>query len=60
MGLLKKEALKITGDESYPHPPIGFRVTFVDFLTPDLVVPIHEFLRGLLFIYGIQLHACTS
>ncbi|KAM0841829.1 hypothetical protein ACQ4PT_058769 [Festuca glaucescens] len=59
MGLLHKEAIKMPGDESSPHPPIGFRVTFVDFLTCGLVVPVHEFLRGLLFIYGIHLHQLT-
>ncbi|KAM0825031.1 hypothetical protein ACQ4PT_069829 [Festuca glaucescens] len=59
MGLLNKEAIKMPGDESSPHPPIGFRVTFVDFLIRGLAVPVHEFLRGLLFIYGIQLHQLT-
>ncbi|KAM0857498.1 hypothetical protein ACQ4PT_048462 [Festuca glaucescens] len=59
MGLLKKEALKMSGDESSPRPPIGFWVTFVDFLVRGLAVPVHEFLRGLLFIYGIQLHQLT-
>ncbi|KAK1613808.1 hypothetical protein QYE76_019325 [Lolium multiflorum] len=59
MGLLKKEAMKMPGDESSPHPPIGFRVTFVDFLTRGLAVPVHEFLCGLLFIYVIQLHQLT-
>ncbi|KAK1610090.1 hypothetical protein QYE76_033763 [Lolium multiflorum] len=59
MGLLNKEAMKMPGDESSPHPPIGFRVTFIDFLTRGLSVPVHEFLRGLLFIYGIHLHQLT-
>ena len=60
LGLLKKqESLKFPGDESLPHPPIGFRVTFIDFLIRGLSTPIHEFLRGLLFIYGIQLHQLT-
>ncbi|KAM0846881.1 hypothetical protein ACQ4PT_055392 [Festuca glaucescens] len=59
MGLLNKEAIKMPGDESSPHPPIEFRVTFIDFLIRGLAVPVHEFLRGLLFIYGIQLHQLT-
>ncbi|KAK1670423.1 hypothetical protein QYE76_058582 [Lolium multiflorum] len=60
LGLLKKqESLKFPGDESFPHPPIGFQVTFIDFLICGLSTPIHEFLRGLLFIYGIQLHQLT-
>ncbi|KAM0873159.1 hypothetical protein ACQ4PT_038206 [Festuca glaucescens] len=56
MGLLNKEAIKMPGDENSPHPPIGFRVTFVDFLTRGFAVPVHKFLHGLLFVYGIQLH----
>ncbi|KAK1616312.1 hypothetical protein QYE76_021829 [Lolium multiflorum] len=57
LGLLKKqESLKFPRDESFPHPPIGFWVSFIDFLIRGLSTPIHEFLRCLLFIYGIQLH----
>ncbi|KAK1682061.1 hypothetical protein QYE76_042909 [Lolium multiflorum] len=59
LGLLKKEALKMPGDESSPRPPIGLWVTSIDFLVRGLAVPVHEFLRGLLFIYGIQLHQLT-
>ncbi|KAK1670787.1 hypothetical protein QYE76_058946 [Lolium multiflorum] len=59
MGLLKKDAVQMPGDESSPHPPIGFRVTFVDFLIRGLSIPVHEFLSGLLFIHGIQLHQLT-
>ena len=53
LGLFKKEAMRMPGDESSPHPPSGFRVTFVDFLIRGLSAPVHEFLRGLLFIYRI-------
>ncbi|KAK1617222.1 hypothetical protein QYE76_022739 [Lolium multiflorum] len=60
LGLLKKqESLKFLGDESVPHPTIGFRVTFIDFLIRGLSTPIHEFLHGLLYIYGIQLYQLT-
>ncbi|KAM0868448.1 hypothetical protein ACQ4PT_041307 [Festuca glaucescens] len=59
MGLFNKKAMKMPGDESSPHPPSGFRVTFVDFLIRGFSIPVHEFLRGLLFIYGIQLHQLT-
>ncbi|KAK1631596.1 hypothetical protein QYE76_005911 [Lolium multiflorum] len=59
LGLLSNEAMRMPGDESSPHPPSGFRVIFVDFLIRGLSVPVHEFLRGLLFIYGIQLHQLT-
>ena len=59
MGLLKNETMQMPADESIPHPPEGFRVIFTDFLVRGLSVPVHEFLRGLLFIYGIQLHQLT-
>jgi hypothetical protein len=59
LGLFNKEAMQIPGEESTPRPPAGFRVTFVDFPIRGLSVPVHEFLRGLLFIYGIQLHQLT-
>ncbi|KAK1610651.1 hypothetical protein QYE76_034324 [Lolium multiflorum] len=46
-------------EESYPSPPIKYRVSFVDHLIHGLSPPIHEFLRGLLFVYGLQLHQLT-
>jgi hypothetical protein len=42
-----------------PKPPSGFRVMFFDFLLCGLSLPAHEFLRGLLFVYGVQLHQLT-
>ncbi|KAM0864835.1 hypothetical protein ACQ4PT_043664 [Festuca glaucescens] len=60
MGLITKdEVMQIPGDEAIPNPPEGFRVIFSDFLVRGLFVPVHEFLRGLLFIYGIQLYQLT-
>ncbi|KAK1694706.1 hypothetical protein QYE76_011403 [Lolium multiflorum] len=60
LGLLKKQdSLIFPSDESFPRPPIGYRVTFIDHLIRGLSTPIHEFLRGLLFVYGIQLHQLT-
>ncbi|KAK1643684.1 hypothetical protein QYE76_061489 [Lolium multiflorum] len=38
---------------------MGYRVSFVDHLIRGLSAPIHPFLRGLLFIYGLQLHHLT-
>ncbi|KAK1608567.1 hypothetical protein QYE76_032240 [Lolium multiflorum] len=57
--LKKKEALRFPGEESFPTPGIGFRVTFTDHLIRDLSAPIHEFLRRLLLVYGLQLHQLT-
>ncbi|KAK1603651.1 hypothetical protein QYE76_027324 [Lolium multiflorum] len=60
LGFMKQEkTLIFPGEESYPTPRIGYRVTFVDHLICGLATPIHEFLRGLLFVYGLQLHHLT-
>jgi hypothetical protein len=45
--------------ERIPKPPSGFRVMFLSFLLRGLSFPAHEFLRGLLFVYGVQLHQLT-
>jgi hypothetical protein len=45
--------------EVIPHPLPDFRVMFLAFLFRGLSLPAHEFLRGLLFIYGMQLHQLT-
>jgi hypothetical protein len=42
-----------------PKPPSSYRVMFLTFLMRDLSFPAHEFLRGLLFVYGVQLHQLT-
>jgi hypothetical protein len=42
-----------------PKPPSGFRVMFLAFLLRGLSFPAHEFLCGLLFVYGVQLHQLT-
>jgi hypothetical protein len=45
--------------ERIPKPPSGFRVMFLAFLLRGLSFLAHEFLRGLLFVYGVQLHQLT-
>ena len=47
------------GEETVPRPEQGYRVMFMQFLFRGLSLPVHEFLRGLLFIYGVQLHQLT-
>jgi hypothetical protein len=42
-----------------PNPPSGCRVMFLAFLLRGLSFPTHEFLHGLLFVYGVQLHQLT-
>jgi hypothetical protein len=39
--------------ERIPKPPSGFRVMFFPFLLRGLSFHAHEFLRGLLFVYGV-------
>jgi hypothetical protein len=45
--------------ERIPKPRDGFRVMFLSFLLRGLSLPSHKFLRGLLFVYGVQLHQLT-
>jgi hypothetical protein len=42
--------------ERIPKPRDGFRVMFFAFFLRGLSLPAHEFLRGFLFVYGVQLH----
>jgi hypothetical protein len=46
--------------EPIPKPQSGYRVMFLAFLLRGLSFPAHEFLRGLLFVYGVQLHQLTA
>ncbi|KAK1611387.1 hypothetical protein QYE76_035060 [Lolium multiflorum] len=60
LGISKKpKAMCFPSEESYPTPPMGYRVSFIDHLIRGLSAPIHPFLRGFLFIYGLQLHHLT-
>src|SRR4051794_35946625 len=60
LGLLRNgDKMAPPGDEATPTPPAGFRVMFTEFLVRGLSTPIHKFLCGLLFVYGIQLHQLT-
>jgi hypothetical protein len=45
--------------ETIPQLQPGYRVMFLAFLLCGLSLPAHEFLRGLLFVYGVQLHQLT-
>jgi hypothetical protein len=52
-------AVVFPGDERVANPPAGYRVMFLAFLLRGLSLPAHEFLRGILFVYGLQLHQLT-
>jgi hypothetical protein len=41
--------------ESMPRPPNGYVVSFVAFHERGLSVPAGRFIRGVLFVYGLQL-----
>jgi hypothetical protein len=47
------------GEKCVPSPPEGYRVMFLSFLLCGLSLPTHEFLCGLLFVYGVQLYQLT-
>jgi hypothetical protein len=47
------------GDEIVLKPLAGYWVMFLAFLLRGLSLPAHEFLCGLLFVYGVQLHQLT-
>jgi hypothetical protein len=53
------DSIKFPSTERIPQPPSGYRVMFLAFLFRGLFLPAHEFLRGLLFVYGVQLHQLT-
>jgi hypothetical protein len=50
------DSIKFSSTERIPQPPSGYRVMFLAFLFHGLSLPAHEFLRGLIFVYGVQLH----
>jgi hypothetical protein len=59
-GLLPESASIIfPGDKRIPKPQSRYRVMFLAFLLCGLSLPAHEFLYGILFVYGIQLHQLT-
>jgi hypothetical protein len=56
-GLLPESApIVFPSAEHIPKPPNGYRVMFLAFLLRGLSLPAYEFLRGLLFVYDVQLY----
>jgi hypothetical protein len=51
-----KDSIKFPSTERIPQPPSSYWVMFLFFLLRGLSLPAHEFLHGLLFVYGVQLH----
>ena len=56
---LEEMKTRAPGKDTVPSPRDGERVCFVDFLPRGFGFPIHPFLRGLLYVYGIQIHDLT-
>ncbi|KAK1607751.1 hypothetical protein QYE76_031424 [Lolium multiflorum] len=54
-----EDDIRLPGAVSRPKPPKGFTVMLSAFLFRGLSLPAHEFLRSLLFFYGIQLWQLT-
>jgi hypothetical protein len=57
--LVEGEQVVFPSTKRNPKPPSGYRVMFLAFLLRGLSLPAHEFLCGLLFVYGVQLHQLT-
>src|SRR3954462_6473367 len=58
-GLVAEGAVRIPGDEQVPVPTADERVCFQAFFTRGFALPIHPFVRGLLYAYQLQLHDLT-
>jgi hypothetical protein len=58
-GLIAGDQVVFPSTERIPKPLSGYRVMFLAFLLRGLSFPAHKFLRGLLFVYGVQLHQVT-
>ena len=56
---LERIAMRPSGDEVAPYPRDGEHVCFVNFVNRGFAVPVHEFVRGLMYAYGVQLHDFT-
>jgi hypothetical protein len=54
-----KDSIVFPTTEQIPKPSSGYRVMFLAFLLCGLSLPAHEFLHGLLYFYGVQLHQLT-
>ena len=52
-------AARAPGLEVRPDPRNGERVCFAEFLPRGFSLPLHDFVRGLLYAYGLQIHDLT-
>jgi hypothetical protein len=47
------DSIKFPSTKRIPKPPSGYWVMFLAFLFRGLSLPAHEFLCGLLYVYGV-------
>ena len=52
----KQVKTRAPGNEIVSRPAAGERVCFIDFVNRGLSFPVHDFFRGLMYAYGVQLH----
>ena len=58
-GLVVGDVVRILGNEPVPAPTADERVCFQAFFPLGFALPIHPFVRGLLYSYRLQLHDLT-
>ena len=58
-GLVAEGAARIPGEEEVPAPHVNEQVCFQSFFLRGFSLPVHSFVRGLLFAYQLQLHDLT-
>ena len=58
-GLVAEGTVRIPGNEQVPAPAADERVCFQAFFPRVFALPIHPFVRGLLYTYQLQLHDLT-
>jgi hypothetical protein len=59
MSAAELEACQVPEDPTFPIPAVGYVVSFAAFYEQGFGVPPHQFLRSLLWYYGLELHHLT-
>ena len=57
--LTTTEEWRLPGEEDKPQPPKGYVVSFAHFHKQGFTMPAHQFLRGLLDYYQVELQHLT-
>jgi hypothetical protein len=59
MEVAELEVCQVLKDHAFPAPIEGYAVSFTTFYEKGFDVPLHQFLRLLLWYYGLELHHLT-